>query len=61
MFTVADMLHGVDYCTFEGMEKIGRVEQVLLRGKQVVRDAVYVGENGDGQLLRCEPFGLMYQ
>lgn len=60
-FTVDDMLHGVDYCTFEGMEKIGRVEQVLLRGKQVVKDAAYVGDPGDGQLLRCEPFGLLYQ
>ena len=61
VFTVDDMLHGVDYCSYEGMEKIGRVEQVLLRGKQVVKDAVYVGENGDGQLLRCEPYGLLYQ
>ena len=61
VFTVADMLHGVDYCSYEGMEKIGRVEQVLLRGKQVVKDAVYVGQNGDGELLHCEPFGLLYQ
>lgn len=61
VFTVEDMLHDVDYCSYEGMEKIGRVEQVLLRGKQVVRDAVYVGENGDGQLVRGEPFGLLYQ
>ena len=37
------------------------VEQVLLRGKQVVKDAVYVGQNGDGALLHCEPFGLLYQ
>ena len=61
VFTVDDMLHDVDYCSYEGMEKIGRVEQVLLRGKQVVKDAVYVGENGDGQLLQCEPYGLLYQ
>lgn len=61
VFTVDDMLHDVDYCSYEGMEKIGRVEQVLLRGKQVVKDAAYVGENGDGQLLQCAPYGLLYQ
>ena len=57
---VDDMLHDVDYCSFEGMEKIGRVDQVLLRGKQVVKDAAYVGQNGDGELLRGQPFGLLY-
>ena len=43
------------------MEKIGRVEHVLLRGKQIVRDAAYIGETGDGLLVRGEPFGLLYQ
>lgn len=61
IFTVDDMLHDVDYCSYEGMEKIGRVEHVLLRGKQIVKDAAYIGENGDGELVQGEPFGLMYQ
>lgn len=61
IFTVSDMLHDVDYCSYEGMEKIGRVEHVLLRGKQIVRDAAYIGETGDGLLVRGEPFGLLYQ
>ena len=60
-FTVADMLHDVDYCSYEGMEKIGRVDQVLLRGKQVVKDAKYIGSNGDGKLIQGQPFGLLYQ
>ena len=61
VFTVADMLHDVDYCSYEGMEKIGRVDQVLLRGKQVVKDAKYIGSNGDGKLIQGQPFGLLYQ
>lgn len=61
VFTVEDMLHDVDYCAYEGMEQIGRVDTVLLRGNTIVSDAKYVGKNGDGQLLKGAPFGLMYQ
>ena len=61
VFTVKDMLHDVDYCTYEGMEQIGRVETVLLRGKEVVKDGTYIGKNGDGQWLKGKPFGLLYQ
>lgn len=60
-FTVDDMLHDVDYCSYEGMEQIGRVDTVLLRGKTVVEKSKYIGQNGDGQLLRGTPFGLMYR
>ena len=34
VFSVDDMLHDVDYCAYEGMEQIGRVDTVLLRGKK---------------------------
>lgn len=61
IFTVADMLHDVDYCSFEGMEQIGQVETVFLRGKKIVKEAKYVGENGDGKLLKGSPYGLMYK
>ena len=43
------------------MEKIGRVETVLLRGETVVENGSYVGHAGQGQLLRRKPFALMYQ
>jgi dihydropyrimidinase len=52
IMTVDDMLHGVDYCSYEGMEQIGRVEKVLLRGNLVVDDAKYIGEAGDGVLIK---------
>lgn len=61
VFTNADSLHGVDYCPFEGMEKIGRIETVLLRGNVVVSDGEYVGNRGDGKLIPGKPFGTMYQ
>ena len=61
VFSVDDMLHDVDYCAYEGMEQIGRVDTVLLRGKKVVEDSKYIGENGDGKLLQGRPFGLLYQ
>lgn len=55
------MLHGVDYCTYEGMEQIGHVDTVLLRGKPVVRDGVYVGRQGDGKLIPRKAYGTMYR
>ncbi len=61
VFTNDDMLHDVDYCTYEGMEQVGRVDTVLLRGKKIVDESGYIGKNGDGKLLRGKPFGLMYQ
>lgn len=60
-FTVADMLHEVDYCSYEGMEQKGRVDTVFLRGKKVVSNGEYIGNNGDGQWLKGSPFGLLYQ
>lgn len=61
IITNEESLHQVDYCPYEGMEKIGRVETVLLRGETVVENGSYVGHAGQGQLLRRKPFALMYQ
>ena len=61
IFTVNDMLHEVDYCSYEGMEQIGRVDTVFLRGKKVVGNGEYIGRNGDGEWLKGRPFGLLYQ
>lgn len=59
--TNADSYHGVDYCAYEGMEQIGKVKKVFLRGKLVADDGKYVGTKGEGKLLKGEPYGLMYQ
>jgi dihydropyrimidinase len=44
-----------DYSGFEGMQVEGRPSIVTVRGKIQVRDGVFVGERGRGQLLRREP------
>lgn len=54
-------LQGVDYCAFEGMEQIGRVEKVFLRGKLIVDDAKYIGSKGEGTLIKGNPFGSCYE
>lgn len=59
-FSVKDSLEGVDYCTLEGMEQIGRPDTVLLRGRVVVKDAKYVGAAGNGKFVKGEPYGSAY-
>jgi len=44
-----------DYSAFEGMEIEGRPSVVTVRGKVQVRDGVFIGERGRGELLRREP------
>ena len=56
-----ECLHGVDYCSYEGMEQIGHVDKVFLRGKLVVKDGAYIGEKGDGEFLPRKPYGTMYR
>lgn len=52
---------GIDYNSFEGMEQIGRVDTVFLRGEKVVEDHKYIGEPGKGQFVPAKPYGLAYQ
>jgi len=54
-------LHGVDYCSFDGMKQIGRVDKVLLRGNVVVDDGKYVGHKGQGEFIPRKPYGTLYR
>jgi dihydropyrimidinase len=48
--------HGInDYNGFEGFAIEARPSVVTVRGKVQVRDGVFVGEPGRGQMLRREP------
>lgn len=47
----------VDYNPYEGREITGRVEQVFLRGKQIVTDAKFTGKAGGGTFLKRAPGG----
>jgi dihydropyrimidinase len=61
VMSIKDSLEGVDYCAYEGMRQKGRVDKVYLRGKLSVDDGHFVGETGQGQYLKREPFGLAFQ
>ncbi|AHM57199.1 D-hydantoinase [Peptoclostridium acidaminophilum DSM 3953] len=53
-------LHNVDYSPYEGMEQIGRVEKVFLRGNQIVECGKYVGNGVKGELVKGKAYGLCY-
>lgn len=54
-------LHGVDFNLYEGMKQEGTVEKVFLRGKLMVDDGEFIGQEGDGEFLHSKPYGLCYK
>ena len=50
-FKHEDGLSNIDYSGFEGMERKGRSEVVLLRGKVVAKQGKFVGEVGGGEYI----------
>jgi dihydropyrimidinase len=54
-------LQGVDYTPYEGMTQFGHVEKVWLRGELIVDGGKYVGNSGQGKLVKGKPYGLMYR
>ena len=50
-FTQTDSLSNVDYCGYEGMERRGRSEVVMLRGKVVAQNGKFLGEVGYGKYI----------
>ena len=54
-------LHGVDFSIFEGMEQEGHVDKVFLRGKLLVDDGKFIGEEGVGEFIPSKPFGSCYE
>jgi dihydropyrimidinase len=49
--SAATHLMNIDYNMYEGMRVRGTADEVLLRGKPIVRHRKYVGQPGDGQYL----------
>jgi dihydropyrimidinase len=45
----SDLHHSSDFTLFEGLEVLGRVRRVILRGDDVVRDGRFVGHRGQGR------------
>ena len=54
-FCKADSLSALDYCAYEGMERVGRCETVTLRGRIVARNGKYIGGVGGGRYLPRTP------
>jgi len=54
-------LHGTDYNTFEGFEQKGVVDKVFLRGQQIVDNGEFTGEQGQGEFIEREAYGLAYE
>jgi dihydropyrimidinase len=50
-FKHEDGLSKIDYSGYEGMERKGRAEVVLLRGKVVAKQGKFVGEVGSGRYI----------
>ncbi len=50
----ADQHHSSDFTLFEGQDLPGAIRRVILRGRDVVRDGVFVGRRGEG---RYQPRG----
>jgi dihydropyrimidinase len=46
----------IDYNMYEGMRVRGSADEVLLRGKPIVRERKYVGQPGDGQYVPRQPY-----
>ena len=41
-----------DYSCYEGMELQGRIEEVFLRGNEIIKDGEFLGKKGDGRYLK---------
>jgi dihydropyrimidinase len=47
----ADLHHTSDYTGYEGMEAVGAVRSVFVRGKPVIREGQFVGHRGYGRFV----------
>jgi dihydropyrimidinase len=55
----ADGLHHTsDYTPYEGLEAIGAVRSVFVRGRPVIRDGAFVGTRGDGKFVERGQAGI---
>jgi len=46
-----DLHHTSDYTPYEGLEVTGAIRDVLVRGRPVIRDGVFVGSRGAGRFV----------
>jgi dihydropyrimidinase len=51
VISAATHMMNIDYSMYEGMRVRGTADEVLLRGKPIVRQRQYIGQPGDGQYV----------
>jgi dihydropyrimidinase len=51
----ADLHHTSDYTPYEGLEAIGSVRDVFVRGRAVIRDGSFAGRRGFGRFVERGP------
>jgi dihydropyrimidinase len=61
IISVKESLHNSDYNAYEGLEQIGRVEKVFLRGKLTAEKGKFIGKVGLGKQVMAKPYGLCYE
>ena len=47
----ADLHHTSDYTPYEGLDVVGTVRSVFVRGRAVIVDGTFVGRRGDGAFI----------
>ena len=47
----ADLHHTSDYTPYEGLDAVGAVRSVFVRGRAVIRDGAFVGRRGFGRFV----------
>ena len=57
LLTAADQHSKIDYNLYEGMEVTGVPSVVLSRGRVLVQDGQWKGEQGAGRLVKRKRFG----
>ncbi len=51
----SDLHHTSDYTPYEGLDALGSVRDVLVRGASVIRDGAFVGRRGHGAFIERGP------
>lgn len=58
--TLEDTFEGLDYTPYEGIEMLGRADQVFLRGELMAEKGKFVGEKGRGKFVPAKAYGAAY-
>ena len=58
--TLEDTFEGLDYTPYEGIEMLGRADQVFLRRELMAEKGKFVGEKSKGKFVPAKAYGAAY-